>query len=295
MAICLLVGNGINLLSGNAPLWLVMLEQLAKKNEVTMEFEHKPYTLIYEEISLNAYRANKTKEIQLKKQVASLVKETKPNEWHTKFVKANCVKNIITTNYDYSFEESCENSKPMKAYLDKETKYSNFRRWKIDDTYIWHIHGEADVPNSITLGHEQYSGTLQKMRNYLTSNDNHSSEPVSPFKRGEGDFDSPPNGTYSWLDIFLCDDVHIIGLGLDYTEIDLWWLLSYKARLSHTKNSKFKIGKTYFHYFYKDKIDDKEKAKHLILESLGVKVKPKDVKGDYVQAYEEFFKEYINL
>jgi hypothetical protein len=35
---------------------------------------------------------------------------------------------------------------------------------------------------------------------------------------------------YSWIDIFLRDDIHIIGIILDYTEIDLWWILYEKAR-----------------------------------------------------------------
>ena len=61
MAKCLLVGNGINLLSGEPPSWIDILKELAKTNQVTIAFENKPYTLIYEEISLIAYHANKKK------------------------------------------------------------------------------------------------------------------------------------------------------------------------------------------------------------------------------------------
>jgi len=34
----------------------------------------------------------------------------------------------------------------------------------------------------------------------------------------------------SWVDFFFMHDVHIIGLGLDFVEIHLWWLLTYRAR-----------------------------------------------------------------
>lgn len=39
------------------------------------------------------------------------------------------------------------------------------------------------------------------------------------------------NKKISWIDIFLNDNIYILGLGLDFGEIDLWWLLSYRNRL----------------------------------------------------------------
>lgn len=35
----------------------------------------------------------------------------------------------------------------------------------------------------------------------------------------------------SWIDLFFICDVHIIGLSLEYAEIDLWWILNYRAKL----------------------------------------------------------------
>ena len=34
----------------------------------------------------------------------------------------------------------------------------------------------------------------------------------------------------SWVDLFFTADVWIIGLGLEFVEIHLWWLLTYRAR-----------------------------------------------------------------
>ena len=246
--------------------------------------EHKPFSLIYEEISIRSKQFKNKQEIELKKHVASLVKEINPNDFHAKFVNSS-VKNIITTNYDYSFELTSSVGLPERANLAKETKYSNYRRRIINDTNIWHVHGEADVPNSITLGYDQYSGTIQKMRNYLTGDRENTGGHVSPFKSGIIEFEKECE-VYSWLDIFLRDEVHIIGLGFDYTEIDLWWLLSYKARVKQNKS--LKVGETFFHHFHDGSIGDKEKAKHQIMESLGVNVEHVSVNRDYTKAYNAF-------
>ncbi len=293
MSKCLMIGNGINLLSGNGQSWIHVLEELAKQAEDVeiMELsDQKPFSLIYEEISVRSKRFKNKNEIELKKHVASLVSGIKPNDYHKKIIESN-TKNIITTNYDYSFENSCSNGSSKKSNLAKETKYSNFRRRTVNNKNIWHIHGEAEVPNSITLGYDQYSGTLQKMRNYLTGDRNNSETHVSPFKKGIEKFEDTEN-VFSWLDIFLRDEVHIIGLGFDYTEIDLWWLLSYKARVKLNKS--LNVGNTTFHFLHDEAISEKEKAKHSIMKSLGVTVKTTKVNGDYKSAYDDLIKNEIN-
>jgi hypothetical protein len=34
----------------------------------------------------------------------------------------------------------------------------------------------------------------------------------------------------TWVDIFLTNDIYILGAGLDFEELDIWWLLSYRNR-----------------------------------------------------------------
>jgi hypothetical protein len=35
---------------------------------------------------------------------------------------------------------------------------------------------------------------------------------------------------FSWVDHFFVSEMHIIGLGLNFHETDLWWLITYRAR-----------------------------------------------------------------
>ena len=38
----------------------------------------------------------------------------------------------------------------------------------------------------------------------------------------------------SWAKIFFTDDIHIVGLGLTQSEIDIWWLITYRAFLYYS-------------------------------------------------------------
>lgn len=266
----LLLGNGINNLSKDSISWEALLKQLANEiqhDEIMDLIDEKPFTLIYEEIifKFNSKSLQVSKEIDIKRRVAKLVSEISSNEYHEMLLNSK-FNNIITTNYDYALENSLD-SKTEKSNLKNETKYSLFRRKTINSKNIWHIHGECDVPNSIMLGHEQYAGQLQKMRQYATANRNTQSREVSQFKLGNHCFDTD-NSIYSWLDIFLRDNIHILGLSLDYTEIDLWWLLSYKERLRQISN--YNVGSTTFHTTERPNIQ--KQALLAILKSFGVNI-----------------------
>lgn len=276
----LLVGNGINRLSQDYS-WENLLEDLiayiGKKHTIQFKKE-KPFTLLYEEIYLRARKYRGKNEIKLKEKITELMGNLKVNEFHTKFLNLG-VKHILTTNYDYNLERSYMNHIGESDNLSSETKYNLFRRRKVDDTYIWHIHGEAEVAKSITLGHGHYVGYLQKMRNHLTGK-----------KRNILDFEKTKD-IYSWVDLFIKDNVYIVGSSLDYTEIDLWWLLIYKERSRYEKNIGH-IGKTIYYYFYDNNLKPKKEAKLSLLESYGVEVKRQDVQGNYKKAYERFIEEF---
>ena len=62
------------------------------------------------------------------------------------------------------------------------------------------------------------------------------------------------------------DNVYILGLALDYTEIDLWWLMIFKERLK--RKSGFPYGNTTYCMFYPHTLDKMEKAKLSILLAL---------------------------
>ncbi|MCJ8326248.1 MAG: hypothetical protein MJK08_04015 [Campylobacterales bacterium] len=98
---------------------------------------------------------------------------------------------------------------------------------------------------------------------------------------------------------FFNTDIHILGFGLDYSEIDLWWILNKRARLGRTQKLKNKI------FFYTKKLTyqecdklttkEKEKCKQKIkendekinlLKSFNVLVEEFNVKN-YAELYKE--------
>jgi hypothetical protein len=301
----LLLGNGINRLS-NEYSWSDLLDDLitdiGKSGAISYK-EEKPFTLLYEEIYSRALKHLQRKEIAIKKKIADLVLDKfTPNEFHTNFLSLD-VEHILTTNYDYNLESAISKTQGTVANVLKETKYNLFRRREVNGTYIWHLHGEADVPNSITLGHEHYAGYLQKMGAYLkdkivSKRKGESKEVRSPLQRSLYTREAIPtfeetNSIYSWVDLFVMDDVHILGLSLDYTEIELWWLLLYKERLRNEK--KFNAGKTVYYSFYPHKMDKRNEAKLSLLESLGIEVVREDVGENYeriADAYSQFIENF---
>jgi hypothetical protein len=250
--------------------------------------DHIPFTLLYEQIIAATGGSDlRILEGEIEKKVAQTVQKIPNNSYHKRFETLGFA-HILTTNYDYNIGLE---GKPSN--LQPEPKYSVFRRRVIKDQSFWMIHGEAQKPDTIMLGHEQYAGSLQKIRSYATSkkktNDGHS----SPFQAGIFDFDKPGQ-VYSWVDIFLRDEIHILGYSLEYTEIELWWLLAYRARLRRT--SSFDMGTIYYYFFSGQTKDPKIQAKVSLLKSLGVKVHLREViNGRYQPHYDWALKHLSDL
>lgn len=266
-AISLLIGNGLNQLKGQGGhSWQSVLEELSKlagKPELANDANVKPFAILYEAIvAAQVLNGDKSAERVVKDNVAHWVTEIPRNDYHERVEGLGC-RHILTTNYDYNLGPDAKS-----ANLKPETKYSVFRRRVQGSSSFWMMHGEAQKPDTIMLGYEHYAGAVQKLRNYLYSGKNGPLPYSSPFMKGEEDFDSHGD-TYSWVDIFLRDDIHILGLGLDYTEIELWWLIAFKARLKREKKG-LNVGSTTFYHIVRG--DEKAAAKTQLLESLGVTV-----------------------
>lgn len=270
-----LVGNGINLGGRNSVSWQQLLEKLSSQideRQVVEFIDKKPFTLLFEEI---LFKSTTQKEIEIKRKVADLFGSMTGNERHKMLMGSRRYSQILTTNYDYALQ-SAAGEKP-KGSSSTETKYSLFRKNEVGQKCIWHIHGESNAPNSIMLGHEHYAGQLQKLREWVTDHRSGKTE-SSPFKQ-HIDWEANPDIRISWLDIFLSHNVHIVGFSFGYTEIELWWALSYKIRLSLL--SGYQVGKTFFHTLAVDRIQDETKrAEQLaflsLLESYGVQVRSYD-------------------
>lgn len=151
---------------------------------------------------------------------------------------------ILTTNYGYEIEMIAakrdsysenflrKSQRHTDSVLKCESKYLLHTYYSVNDQNIWHIHGDARKYNSIVLGHYYYGKLLSKYEIYLNSQKNR-------YEYSQKNNKTPE--IRSWLDAFILGDVYILGLGMNFSELDLWWLINRKKR------EKAETGK--IHYF----------------------------------------------
>ncbi|MFW0765069.1 SIR2 family protein [Trabulsiella odontotermitis] len=269
----LLVGNGINnLADGNS--WFDVLQSLGQKYGITIDTNNKPFPLAYEEIYFNILKtqySNRT-ENTIKHFIADKIQTITSNDIHHQIMALDCP-NIMTTNYDLAFETCLPVLAEIKNNgIIKEQKYNVFRHHLIHDKRIWHVHGAINIANSITLGYEHYSGYLQAMRNYTATGSSYSKEAFKDLKPLIRRL-SAPGDEFSWIDNFFRRNVYIFGLTLDFVEIDLWWLLTYRERCRLLKKSDKEITNQIVYYLPAGLAEnEKSTAKIALLESVGVTV-----------------------
>jgi len=237
MSRVLLIGNDINNIN-NSKSWEDLLHRIVKicGNNFDIDINKaKPFPLLYEEIYLKAIRSGIIDEKTLKSKIAEIICNIEPNEIHKELISINC-DNYITTNYDYSLEKVLVNGDLRKELsnigIRKESKYSLYRHNRIGNKKFWHIHGEVNIPNSITLGFEHYGGQLQQYRDYTITGTHYK----GAFKNRQPLHQQLTKGNTfenSWINFLYQNEVHILGLKLGYEETDLWWLLASRARFIH--------------------------------------------------------------
>lgn len=143
---------------------------------------------------------------------------------------------ILTTNYTYELENSLEDgfsdftdSKKRRYGLcfngEKrlESKYClqtcyRFGSNSGSEVDVWHIHGEIRKPSTLILTHDEYVRLIHRIVDYNKKRDN-DYERFSDSVRMK-----------SWIDYFILGDIYILGFGFDFSEFDLWWLLSRRLR-----------------------------------------------------------------
>lgn len=159
---------------------------------------------------------------------------------------------ILTTNYTYEIE-NCFLHKFSDIKVKDKKKYAcqikrKSLKGKTDPKYlihtynqvnesppVWHIHGEERRKSSIVLTHDEYARLLQKLLEENKVNKNKYVEYENEVKYK------------SWLDYFLMSNLYIVGLGMDFSEFDLWWILNRRMR-ENQKSGKI----TYFKTIYDD-------------------------------------------
>ncbi|WPU94688.1 hypothetical protein SNE25_04035 [Mucilaginibacter sabulilitoris] len=265
--LALLIGNGIND-STPGKGWGDVLDDIAAHCGLpALNKKGKPFPVIYDEIFLRALKTRDWDELEVKRFIATAVNEISSNELHAR-VRAMNAEHVMTTNYDYAIQ----GIRPQKNEgLVFETTYSIFRKHQFGETTYWHIHGECNYPASINLGYEHYCGQLQHMRNYTVNGTQYQSKEV-PKKSLVGRLRSNQEpGFHSWIDLFFTHDVHIIGLTLDFVETDLWWLLTYRARLKYYKSKRkgtnsIKVDNQ-IHYYLPEKYEKEAESKLQVMEA----------------------------
>ncbi|KAA2245104.1 hypothetical protein F0L74_03850 [Chitinophaga agrisoli] len=239
----LLVGNDINNISRGQS-WKDLLQDILTYcgTDCVQLDDKKPFPLLYEEIFLTAIRQSHIRERDLKTFIAQKIGDIMPNEVHARIRELQPA-HILTTNYEYTLEGV---TPEQSSSLIKERTFSIFRKYTLNGTEFWHIHGDCLNPMSINLGFEHYGGQLQQMRNYVVSGTTYSSPqaPKLPLLRR---IKYGPLKEYSWLDLFFTQDIHILALSLDFVETDLWWLLTYRARQKFQRNT-VPVHNTLYYY-----------------------------------------------
>lgn len=271
-----LVGNGINYLPENDATkdvnvsWKELLMETFPNLELfnITNFEKDLDGLTYPEIAelaelyarqVEGKKYNNTIKNKIAKKLISIDQRRKANNLyknHSELVRLaktiNCP--ILTTNYDhlllntmdYPFATTKQlegkrieepflidtHGKTYKQEKGRISPINMYFRYKpftpgtniCEEFAIWPIHGSMRFPGSICINNDDYARNTAKIEESLkniTSTDD---------KR-------PWKGKYRWPNIFINNDLVILGLGLDYSETDLRALLTRRFKYNKSKGN----------------------------------------------------------
>ena len=187
---------------------------------------------------------------------------------------------VLTTNYTYEIESAIISRYPRLKASSKR-KYAattgkqpdnkfllhTFNRLTPDSPDIWHIHGELRRPSSLILSHDEYARYIHQI---ILHNSDRGNDYVN--YRNELKMKS-------WVDYFLVGDMYILGLGLDFSEFDLWWLLGRRLRE--------KSGWGEFVFYEPKSVDNI--IKQQALRDVGVKVENCNIDIDIDRRFDDFY------
>ena len=97
----------------------------------------------------------------------------------------------------------------------------------------------------------------------------------------------------SWVDLFFTNDLHIFGLSLDFVEIDLWWLLTYRARNKFYKKNTFIKNQIYYYIPKKYVKDSADKIQLLAANDVKIKIVDDENKIKYYKAVVKSIKDKL--
>jgi len=253
----LLLGNGFNrnVFDGEIIDWpgLYKKEKAIKTDNCTLQYE---YTRLKNKEKDNAFKNRLMGRVIEPLKLENLKKSIVGIEGFGELLKSHKINNLLTTNVDSCLETILTEK---NGYIEStnslydETIYS-IRRKKtfISDEHelnLWKIHGDISTISSVSLGFDQYCGSIAKMYDYTRG------EYISkdaPEKRCDVSIEDKLKkiGNYdkiSWIELFFKTNLYIACFGLDYSEIDIWWLLNERKRLMEDKDAPVE-NKIYYLY-----------------------------------------------
>jgi hypothetical protein len=288
----LLVGNGPNRVSPAGVSWADLMQTLRRAAGMRADgHDAKPFTLHFEEIR-NGYLARTAgaSEAGFLRRVAKEMEALRPNDVHRRLTWL-AVGDILTTNYDDCLERSLAASAIVANFDTNESKHNLFRRSRIGRRHFWHLHGDIFRPNSVLLGHDRYVEGAAHIRRYCDPTlglpfKAHAAPLTAVFRGADARIDAAQ--PHSWVDLLLLRDVHIVGFGLDYTEVDLWYLLSLRHRLRRSASPQWRAlrrTRIVFHHF--DAPDEALRQKRELLASFDVECRSWPLPdGDYGRGWD---------
>ena len=293
METTILFGNGVNRLSDNGIEWKELLKkasgmlgEIPDFNNNTMLFE---YIVLPEAVPLadcngeplilrdgNPLYAKNEPEEDIKNGLKDLLKDGK--SWFYKNLANLHADHYLTTNYELYLNEEFSIC-PEKSCLEKYDGVEGLlygHEVGIREGHkasLWNIHGNTKYPQSILLGMNEYCKYVVAIEEYLQKKD--------PNKK-------------SWVDLMTETNVHIVGFGLAFEEIDLWYLLTRRMRRFKQDEP---IRNTIFFYQIAEKGKHNNAVRQMLV-AAGVEVVPIEIeihdkteKEDWKKAYQEIYKE----
>lgn len=226
-------------------------------------------------------------EVLIKQGIVNQMKTYQSNDLFDKLLQLN-VDHYITTNYDYVADDSLLRMNYTENLLERDKSESLFsihrkKSYVKDDDkkYLWKIHGELSNIGSIMLGYYHYCSYIGQIKKYLMGEYEFAKrKEMGAIPQIEERLPIASNNILSWIDLFFMSNLYIIGLGLNYEEIDLWWILTIRKRLIQ------KIGRNHINnnIVYYGELEPGQKS---IFEHLDVEV-VSSKKRKYVNKYQEF-------
>lgn len=279
----IMFGNGLNMLTTGNTLW----SELVSVINIAVNEERIPFTLQFEaklsDLMMPYLSANK----EVLTEIVKTLKKYKTNSIYQRIASLG-IEHYITTNYDFVMKKTLLSLGYKNPQKEGRDKYSIRRRICCNnsgkETRIWHIHGDIDAYTSIMLGLGYYGAKIARMKDYVDGkyyyDIDKTTKNIGPLKsRIETGITTP----VSWIDLFFISDIHILGYGFYYDEIDLWWLLA--KRKEFLDNGKIKSNKIIYY-------GNVDKGKSELFSKLGVeiveyKLSPKAT-SSYMKMYEYF-------